>query len=236
MTRIAHLADMHLNGSAERHARFAHALALAAQLGSDHMILTGDLTSAGRPGEFDELSWALRQWPSERVTIVPGNHDGGPDAWCCALSGPLARFIRSSARGAATSLGDAVVVPINTQLPKPAPIFAGRGYVSIPQLARLDRVAQASAGRPVVVAAHHGPQIDPLQWLLGVTNSSQINYVLDRNDGIAWCCGHDHRLMDLGRVFVAPAVRSHPDPLRVYAVSGSRIVPIYRSGDTGSYF
>ena len=236
MTRIAHLSDMHLDGSAERHARFSRSIARAAAFGADHMILTGDLTSSGHPDEFNELSWALRQWPPERVTLVPGNHDGGPDGWCCALSGPLARFLRTSARGAFTGLGDAVVVPINTQFPNPAPIFRGRGYVSIPQLVRLHRIAQATAGHPVVVAAHHGPQADPAQWFLGMANAGQVEYVLDRHDDIVWCCGHDHRLMDLGRVFAAPAVKSHPDPLRMYAVSGSRLTSIYRSDDRGSYF
>jgi 3',5'-cyclic AMP phosphodiesterase CpdA len=235
MTRVAHLSDMHLNGSAERHGRFAQALGQAATSGATHLLLTGDLTANGRPEQYVELAAALRGWPETAVTAVPGNHDGGPETWCCALAGPLRALMSTSGLGAVTDLGDAVVVPVNTQIPKPAPLWAGRGHVNIGQLVHLDRVARAATGRCVVVAAHHGPQEDPLQMLLGLTNMSDVELVLDRNPEISWCCGHDHRVLDRRRVFAAASVATHDDPLRLYDVAGPYLVPIYRSNDIGSY-
>lgn len=235
MTRIAHLSDMHLNGTAERHGRFARALGQAVASGASHLLLTGDLTASGRPEQFAELAFALSGWPASAVTAVPGNHDGGVKTWCCALSGPLRALIPTSALGAVTDLGDSVVVPVNTQLPKPSPLFVGRGYVNLGQLVHLDRVARAAADRCVIVVAHHGPQEDPLQMLLGLTNMSDVELVLDRNQQISWCCGHDHRVLDRCRVFAAGSVANHDDPLRVYDVAGPCLVPIYRGNDIGSY-
>jgi len=46
-------------------------------LGPDHILITGDLTTTALPGEFRAARSILSAWlgDSERVTIVPGNHD-----------------------------------------------------------------------------------------------------------------------------------------------------------------
>lgn len=235
MTRLAHLSDMHLNGSTERRLRFGRALGQAAESGVDHLLLTGDLTASGKPEQYVELANMLAEWPSEMVTVVPGNHDGGPKAWCCALNGPLRRFAPTSAPGAVANLGDALVTPISTEYPNRAPLFGGRGYVAVEQLVWLDRVARLAQGLCVVVAAHHGPQSDPMHMLLGLTNQEQVGYVLGRHGHVVWCCGHDHRTLDLGRVFAAASVASHDDPLRTYEVVGTTIVPTYQNANMGSY-
>jgi 3',5'-cyclic AMP phosphodiesterase CpdA len=43
----------------------------------DHILITGDLTTTALPAEFRAAKRALGQWldESEKVTIVPGNHD-----------------------------------------------------------------------------------------------------------------------------------------------------------------
>jgi 3',5'-cyclic AMP phosphodiesterase CpdA len=46
-------------------------------LGADHILITGDLTTTALPAEFRAARAALADWLGDpaRVTIVPGNHD-----------------------------------------------------------------------------------------------------------------------------------------------------------------
>src|SRR5580704_8988100 len=125
-TRIAHLSDVHMLDARPSRARsghsmghrflsfgrpldavgrrrkLAHALSAARRVGADHVVVSGDLTEIGAPGEFECLAEALHESgiAPERITLVPGNHDlyTSPDAWSLALDGPLAAFRRTSAQ------------------------------------------------------------------------------------------------------------------------------------------
>src|SRR5574337_1737956 len=45
-------------------------------LALDHIVITGDLTHIGLPGEFHQArQWLERLGPPTDVTVVPGNHD-----------------------------------------------------------------------------------------------------------------------------------------------------------------
>ena len=71
-TRIAHLSDLHFGRTDQ-----AQLSALADTLsrdGTDHVIVTGDLTQEGRKREFEAAGAWLRALPM-RVTAIPGNHD-----------------------------------------------------------------------------------------------------------------------------------------------------------------
>ncbi|HZU84273.1 MAG TPA: metallophosphoesterase, partial [Polyangiaceae bacterium] len=108
-TRIAHLSDVHmldslpsrsrsgwsmrhhflsfgrrLDSGGRRH-KLARALSAARGLGADHVVISGDLTETGAPGEFESLAEVLHDSavPAGRITLVPGNHDlySSPDGW-----------------------------------------------------------------------------------------------------------------------------------------------------------
>lgn len=238
MTRIAHLTDMHLDGGYERRARLDKAIAHAAQLGSQHLLLTGDLTESGSLREFEDIADALHGWPTNAVTIVPGNHDGHPARWREALNGPLQEFRLTSTPGMVTDVGDAVIVPVSTQIGSRAPLFWALGHVSAAQVRMLHAAADATAVRrkAMIVAMHHGPQLNLLQPLDGLTNRHAIGALVKKHPHVWLCCGHDHRALDLGHVFVAASVAGHDDPLRVYDVRGPQLAPVYKSGKSGSYF
>lgn len=243
-TRIAHVSDVHLDGTRARGERFAKALAFASRFRPDHLVITGDVTADGSPTQIVELADAIVAWPSHRVTIVPGNHDGRPADWLRALQhGPLARFAATSAPGAVVEYPDASIVAISSQIDQPFPL--ARGKVSDEQLAQLDRVSLATPPeRAIIVAVHHGPQYHPLQSIDGLINCAEVLDYLGREPRAFVLCGHDHRVLDfrvstgpkpsavaaesaagwratdvdLPRVFTAGSVADHADPVRVYDV------------------
>ena len=72
MTIIAHLSDLHFGASDP-----AQVKALTEDLrdvGTDHVIATGDLTQSGRAREFEEAARWFEALPMP-VIAVPGNHD-----------------------------------------------------------------------------------------------------------------------------------------------------------------
>jgi 3',5'-cyclic-AMP phosphodiesterase len=230
--RIAHLTDPHMNGSHDRRSRFARALDQARERGAEHLLLTGDLTSVGSPSQFAELSGVLERWP-HRATIVPGNHDG-PHGLSAILRGALSRYARDSTPGVPVALGEAVVVPVTTYYPRRSWAFQALGSLGRAQLAAIDRVAHATR-LPVLVAMHHGPQKDPLRMFAGLVDRHRMNALLARHGHVSVACGHDHRVMDVGRVRVAASCATHPDPLRIYEVGEGTLDASARSACQGSY-
>jgi len=237
MTRFAHLTDMHLDGSRAHRSRFDAALSKAQAFGAEHLLITGDVTGSGSFKEFQEVADALRGWPGHAVTIVPGNHDGHPKRWRDAIAGPLRNFRLTSTPGMFTDVGDAVIVPVSSQLGGRAPLFWAIGHVSSGQVQMLHEIAETSRalGKVMVIAMHHGPQLNLLQPLDGLTNRHVIGDLVRSYPNVWICCGHDHRALDLGQVFVAASVAEHEDPLRTYDVIDGRLVPTYRSEKPGSY-
>lgn len=239
MTRLAHLSDLHLNGTEERRVRFALALEKAEALGAEHLILTGDLTADGTDKQFEEVAQALGRWRPGFVTLVGGNHDLAHKDWKAAiLSTSLSRYYATSVPGGGhAALGDCEIYPVSTQYPRRALVFRALGQITDYDLAVLQVVSERERVRPIVVAMHHGPQWHPLQFFDGLTNRSEMISLLERAPNITILCGHDHRALDLhdGRIYTAASVADHDDPLRLYDVVRNKVVPVYRSADPGRY-
>ena len=196
----------------------------------------GVVTENGRPAEFVELGEALADWPEDHVIVVPGNHDGRPSDWDAALRGPLARFAPGSTSGAVRDLGDVLLVAISTQRYNADPL-SQLGELREYELHLLEHVTEAAQelGRAVVAVMHHGPQWEPLWMYMGLVNGARLRDLLHSCPWLWVCCGHDHRLLDVGRVRLAPSVAEHPDPLRVYDVRGTELVSMYQSKHAGYY-
>jgi hypothetical protein len=126
-----------------------------------------------------------------------------------------------------------VVVPVSTYYPRRALLFRALGSLGRMQMAHLDRVV-ASTRRPVILAMHHPPHRD--HTFAGLVDRYRVEGLLAANPHVFVCCGHDHRVLDVGRVFVAASCATHPDPLRIYDVGGGIFEPTRRSSCEGSYF
>jgi 3',5'-cyclic AMP phosphodiesterase CpdA len=206
---VAHLTDLHLNGSADRRTRVVAALRLARGLGAAHLLLTGDLTAYGTAPQVHELAGVLREeWPASEglgKTVVPGNHDGqGPIDTHFPLSGPI-------------EVDGAIVVPVDTRFRRRALAFRALGAVGREALETLERVSR-DPGRTVVAAMHHGPHGRALWFFEGTVGRHGLGALMKERPHLHVCCGHDHRSFDRGNVHVANAVADHDKALRLYEV------------------
>lgn len=255
MTRIAHLSDLHLleddfrsrTGLARyrlaflstgapldvslRRERALAALRRARCQRVDHVLVTGDLTEDGTLGQYESLASLLDESgiPAARITLVPGNHDAydAPDAWRAALDGPLAAYRETSAEGAVTVLGDAVIKPVSTVMD--AQHFTrAAGIVRDASLRAIRRLAADSLTRrkTFIVAQHHAPLglANPVwNYLDGTMGASGMHDLLAELPGLHVLHGHVHRKTTLSlfgrshaQVFSVPSSRDSDDPLRIY--------------------
>ena len=192
---IAHLSDVHLaplRGLGPRHANIKRGLgfanwlwkrrkvhlrgvvdALVADLATqnaDHIIVSGDLTNLGLPGEHAAaLTWLEALGPADRVSVVPGNHDiycrlwrdPGVERWrpymTCNAAG--AAYVEGAVGGFpyVRMIGELAIVGVNSAIPtKPFKALGEVGAAQMAALARtLDRLAKA--GRRSIVVIHHPP-------------------------------------------------------------------------------
>jgi len=218
MTTIAHLSDIHLNGTQARLGRLMRALDQAHSHHPDHLVITGDNTAHGSSKEHLELQHALSGWPTP-FTIIAGNHDGR-----------LRGFTTE-----ATDFGDSILIPLDTRAPFKPVGFSALGRIGKPQM-RLLQTLTASRDRPAIIAMHHGPQAHPLHVFDGLLDRHNLRDLLRERPWVHVVCGHDHRCLDIGRVHVAPSVAHHPDPVRIYEIAGRELRPMYKSEFQGAYF
>jgi Icc protein len=225
---IGHLTDTHIDGSADRSRRLARALGETLSRNAQYLLLTGDLTAHGHPDEVRELARLLAGFPIG-ATIVGGNHDGDNFQYLAD------QYLRRFSGSVPVTVGDVKIVPVHTYFARRAFAFRALGSIGRDQFAALEHVVSTTHG-PVVVAMHHGPQIDPLKAFAGLVDRHRIEGLLRSNPRVSVCCGHDHRVIDIGQVHVAASCATHPDPLRIYDVGVGRFESVYRSACEGSYF
>jgi 3',5'-cyclic AMP phosphodiesterase CpdA len=210
---LAHLTDLHLNGSADRRTRVVAALRQARGLGAAHLLLTGDLTAYGTHAQVAELSRLLAdEWPAAEglgKTVVPGNHDG---------DGPIDKHFPV---GEPTEIADgAVLVPVDTRFKRRALAFRALGAIGKEALGTLERVSRDPA-RTVVAAMHHGPHGRAMGFFEGTVGRQGLGALMKDRPHLHVCCGHDHRSFDRGNVHVANAVAHHQKALRLYEVGSA---------------
>jgi 3',5'-cyclic AMP phosphodiesterase CpdA len=235
---LAHITDLHLNGSRERFLRTQDALYRARRMGAGYLVVTGDLTASGKPHQFQELASALDAWGSKyTVTIVPGNHDGHPRNFAGALRGPLKDYARASTPGSSVEIGGvARVLAISTQFVDRALAFRALGNVGPEQLRLLSHLAAQAVvtGKTLIVAMHHGPHARALGFFEGLTDRHEVMQLLYNRSRVAILAGHDHQVLNLGNIHVAGSIATHQsDPLRIYEVDVGGLRPVYQRPDEG---
>jgi 3',5'-cyclic AMP phosphodiesterase CpdA len=254
MTRIAHLSDAHVldprpsrtrSGWSMRtrflsfgrpldaHGRrrkLGRALDCAKRVGANHVVISGDLTEVGAPGEYETLAELLHDSgiAPERFTLVPGNHDlySMPDGWRWALEGPLAAFARSSAGqiGKIIDIGGASLLPIDATFHQP--VTRSAGWIPDAALEALERrsLDPAFSRRPLIAIQHHPPffrKTSALHWLDGLVGAGRMMAVLGAVRHLFVLHGHLHTIIDralgggVARILGATAVVDDKDAPRV---------------------
>lgn len=253
-TRIAHLSDSHVLDprpsrtrpgwsmrtrflslgrpldAVGRQRKLRRAIDGAKRVGAHHIVISGDLTEIGAPGEYETLAEVLHDSgvPAERITLVPGNHDlySSPDGWRWALEGPLAAFARTSAEGPGkiVDVGGASFMPIDATLHQP--VTRSAGWMAEETLDAIARRASDAArvGRPLVVVQHHPPferTTSALHWLDGLVGAARMMHVLETFRNLFVLHGHLHHIINrtlgcgIHRILGATAVVDDRDAARV---------------------
>jgi Icc protein len=272
-TRIAHLSDVHMLDSwpggsrlgwsirhrflsfgrplddAGRRRKLANALSAARRAGAGHVVISGDLTEVGAPGEFESVADVLHEsdFPADRITLVPGNHDlySSPDGWKWALEGPLAAFAPTSARepGRVVECAGVNLLPLDVSFHQA--VTRSAGVVPDEALAALERRAADPflSDRPLVVVQHHPPflrKTSALHWVDGLIGAANLMALLERFRHLFVLHGHlhaaVHRVLGCGvaRVLGATAVVDDGETprFRIFDVRGGRLEAIAAANET----
>ena len=263
-TRIAHLSDVHMLDARPSRARsghsmghrflsfgrpldavgrrrkLAHALSAARRVGADHVVVSGDLTEIGAPGEFECLAEALHDSgiAPERITLVPGNHDlyTSPGAWSQALDGPLAAYRATSAEEPGKVVQCAGVSFVPLDVARHQPLTRSAGWMEDSMLDSLLRRASdpGLSDRPMVLVQHHPPFVrstQAWQWVDGLIGAARLMSVLETFRHLFVLHGHLHsavsRVLSCGmaRVLGATAIVDDRDAprVRLYDVRDGRL-------------
>lgn len=78
MTSVIHLSDFHFDGSPELRRALRSLVDAAIAREPDLVVVTGDLSSDGRPEQLDEVVHELARFGSVPRVIIPGNRDLEP--------------------------------------------------------------------------------------------------------------------------------------------------------------
>jgi 3',5'-cyclic-AMP phosphodiesterase len=191
--RIAHLSDPHVTtgplaaGPAQGlHQALGRALSIEPR--PDCVVITGDLTDRGEPGEYAALHAILRQCRVP-VLLAAGNHD---DPVCLTAEFGMTPFLAggTSARYVA-ELPRATVVVTNSHVPGSPGGNLGRA-----QLAWLDETLRERPDVPALVCVHHPPREVGLPFLDGMRleDGVALAEVITRHPRVVRVlAGHVHR-------------------------------------------
>jgi len=207
-TRLAVVADPHVadedatgtwkvyHRSAQR---FASALRNASAVDADAVVVPGDLTRDGRPGEFDRVD-ALLSGTDRPVVAVPGNHDV-PKVTDDHETPSVSVFANRYGDGgfpAVREVGGLTLVGVNTAGGDGRLTGTHEGGLTADQVARVD--AALADAREAVVVGHHplsGPAnhvspVPPTPLHPPMESADDLVAVLDRHDVPLAVTGHNH--------------------------------------------
>ncbi|KUN99364.1 phosphodiesterase [Streptomyces caeruleatus] len=190
MTVLAHLSDLHLDGTARSAERTRRAVArLTALPGAvDAVLITGDIVDRGTVAEYRQAREVLAPlYERHEVLLCPGNHDSRPEYREVLLGGG------GTATAPVNEARDVVGVRVlmcDSSIP-------GRpeGLLEPETLDWLDRTLAAAPDRPAFVALHHPPATLGLPYIdrIALREPDALARILDRHPQVvAVLCGHAH--------------------------------------------
>jgi 3',5'-cyclic AMP phosphodiesterase CpdA len=186
----------------------------------DHVLVTGDITNFSLPGEFRQAArWLAALGPSERLSLVPGNHDALVHVPHEQGLGLWADWTRAEDGWPFVHRrGEVALIGLNSALPT-APLLA-RGRLGARQLERLEEVlvAEGLAHRIRIVMLHHPPARGAIQWRKALADAPALRAVLQRAGAELLLHGHARD----ARLDSVPGPR---EPIPCLCVPSSSAVP-----------
>jgi 3',5'-cyclic AMP phosphodiesterase CpdA len=184
---IAHISDLHVDGSRHKHERAAQVIGYIAQLPSppDVVVLTGDLADTGTPAEYDELRELFAELRDPPL-ICPGNHDERAAFRQHLLGTPGDESPINQARRAAGAL----FALCDSSVPGKA-----GGAFDEETLGWLDRTLGDNGDLKAFVVCHHPPATlhSPFIDAIKLDGEEALARVIRRHDNVvAMLCGHAH--------------------------------------------
>ncbi len=156
----------------------------------DLILLTGDLTEAGRADEYDNLIAIIRRNLHGPVHVIPGNHDDRE-----TLRARLAAFpgVTADPIYVQYAIEDhpVRVLMLDTLVPG-----ASHGELGPERLAWLDATLAGQPDKPTLVAMHHPPFITGIPHMdrIGLRDAQAFSAVIARHGQVRRIiCGHHHR-------------------------------------------
>jgi len=165
------------------------------------IVVTGDLTHVGLPGECREaLRWLRALAPPQQVALVPGNHDTYVAADWAETLGQWSQYLRGDEAAADNDpfpslrvRGALAFIGLSSACPKP-PLLA-TGTVAAAQLARLPALLDEAGQRGLfrVLCIHHCPLPGVDAWRKRLTNADEVQALVRRHGAELLLHGHGHR-------------------------------------------
>lgn len=179
--------------------RILHAMRHSmAQLQPDHCLVSGDLTNLGLHHEYEvALEWLQQLGPSDRVTVIPGNHDAyAGKRWRRSLR--LWHDYMASDDGRCqfpTLRRRGMVALIGLSSARPSMPFMATGQLGPRQLAALDALLEHTGREGLfrLVQVHHPLHADCVVHRKRLIDAEELRVVLERRGAELVVHGHAHR-------------------------------------------
>jgi 3',5'-cyclic AMP phosphodiesterase CpdA len=210
-TRIVHISDVHV-GDADKALLMTASQAIS-DLQPDLVVLSGDVTQAGRRREFADAAEFLATMPAP-IVAAPGNHDAPVFDPFARLTNPYSRFrslpVVDRWHSASNGVG---VAAISTARAIQARLDWSQGVYRLTALrAALSSVAPC-AWR--IIVAHHPPITHEGAWVRSdARRGREALKIFSEYEQTLLLCGHAHgfKMVTLGpsssAFFVAPSLAS----------------------------
>ncbi|MFJ7626082.1 phosphodiesterase [Streptomyces sp. NPDC097595] len=191
MTVLAHLSDLHLDGTEETAGRARRAVSHLTGLPGtiDAVLVTGDIADHGSEAEYEQAREVLAPLYARcPVLLCPGNHDSRPEY----------RKVLADDGGGTAPVNEARAVgPDGVRVLMCDSSVPGRpeGLLAPETLEWLDEELAAAPDRPAFVAFHHPPVPLGLPYIdrIGLRGPDGLAKVLAGHPQVvAVLCGHAH--------------------------------------------
>jgi 3',5'-cyclic AMP phosphodiesterase CpdA len=169
----------------------------------DHIAITGDLINLALPAEFVQAAdWLRELGPSERVSVVPGNHEAYAAVSCTESLAHWAAYMSSDEDAASLEhrvafpylrrRGPFALIGLSTASVSPPGFATGR--LGAVQLQALDRLLAGLTGADYyrILLLHHPPRESSSAWRKRLIDAAAFRRIVAERGAELILHGHEH--------------------------------------------